>query len=296
MKAIQTEYNNYKFRSRLEARWAVFFDSLSIDYLYEPEGFGNEVARYLPDFHFQNGLWVDGLDTPLPNIRVEIKPNLDLADAERTKIAEFLKQTDNYILLIGGDPSHKTAMRLLHHVQHLGWQAEFVRWDVLENGQIGLCEVDSAEINPQPPSTAQLTQAFKTARQARFEYGNTKKQRICTECRELFIPYRDHYHTCRNCYTPPVVITPTAPTPKPVSIAPPPKSISTAPAPKSVQVAPTPKPLPPVSTAPPAQATPRPAWAVWLRRLGLVCLLVLAMGVIAVRVYFQTASRCKKGL
>ena len=134
MKAIQTEYNNYKFRSRLEARWAVFFDALSIDYLYEPEGFENEIARYLPDFHFHNGLWVEGLQTPLLNIRVEIKPNLGLTDAERTKIAEFLKHTDNYILLIGGDPNQTTAMRLLHHAQHLGWQAEFVRWDVLENG------------------------------------------------------------------------------------------------------------------------------------------------------------------
>lgn len=26
--AIQTEYNGYLFRSRLEARWAVFFDAL----------------------------------------------------------------------------------------------------------------------------------------------------------------------------------------------------------------------------------------------------------------------------
>lgn len=29
MKAIETEYNGYKFRSRLEARWAVFFDAFS---------------------------------------------------------------------------------------------------------------------------------------------------------------------------------------------------------------------------------------------------------------------------
>ena len=32
MKAIETEYNGYRFRSRLEARWAVFFDALGIEY------------------------------------------------------------------------------------------------------------------------------------------------------------------------------------------------------------------------------------------------------------------------
>lgn len=53
MEAIQTEYNGYKFRSRLEARWAVFFDSLNIKYVYEPEGYEfNDGQRYLPDFFF----------------------------------------------------------------------------------------------------------------------------------------------------------------------------------------------------------------------------------------------------
>lgn len=52
IKAIETEYNGYRFRSRLEARWAVFFDSLDIDYEYEPEGFVLEDgSKYLPDFY-----------------------------------------------------------------------------------------------------------------------------------------------------------------------------------------------------------------------------------------------------
>jgi len=38
IKAIQTEYKGYLFRSRLEARWAVFFDACGIEYEYEPEG------------------------------------------------------------------------------------------------------------------------------------------------------------------------------------------------------------------------------------------------------------------
>lgn len=51
MKAIQTRYKGYHFRSRLEARWAVFFDSLGIIWEYEPEGFELPGGiRYLPDF------------------------------------------------------------------------------------------------------------------------------------------------------------------------------------------------------------------------------------------------------
>lgn len=52
IKAIETIYNGYRFRSRLEARWAVFFDSGKIKYEYEPEGFElPNGTRYLPDFY-----------------------------------------------------------------------------------------------------------------------------------------------------------------------------------------------------------------------------------------------------
>ena len=53
IKPIETEYNGYLFRSKLEAQWAVVFDSLGIRYEYEPEGFELENGtRYLPDFYF----------------------------------------------------------------------------------------------------------------------------------------------------------------------------------------------------------------------------------------------------
>ena len=63
MKAIETVYKGYRFRSRLEARWAVFFDALGIEWEYEIEGF--ELAngmRYLPDFWlptFNGGTWCE---------------------------------------------------------------------------------------------------------------------------------------------------------------------------------------------------------------------------------------------
>ena len=53
IKAIETRYKGYRFRSRLEARWAVFFDSLGTEWEYEKEGFdlGEPLGRYLPDFY-----------------------------------------------------------------------------------------------------------------------------------------------------------------------------------------------------------------------------------------------------
>lgn len=51
IKAIETAYKGYRFRSRLEARYAVMFDALGLEWEYEPEGFnlGNGIY-YLPDF------------------------------------------------------------------------------------------------------------------------------------------------------------------------------------------------------------------------------------------------------
>ena len=54
IKPIETFYNGYKFRSRLEARWAVFLDALGVKYEYEPEGFNIDGTKYLPDFYLPN--------------------------------------------------------------------------------------------------------------------------------------------------------------------------------------------------------------------------------------------------
>jgi hypothetical protein len=61
MTPIQTEYGGCRFRSRIEARWAVFFDALNIKWEYEPEGFElGGGARYLPDFHLPDtNTWVE---------------------------------------------------------------------------------------------------------------------------------------------------------------------------------------------------------------------------------------------
>lgn len=60
MKAIETRYAGCRFRSRLEARWAVFFDHLELRWEYEPQGYETSVGRYLPDFWLPDiAKWVE---------------------------------------------------------------------------------------------------------------------------------------------------------------------------------------------------------------------------------------------
>lgn len=72
--AIETEYAGHRFRSRLEARWAVFFDKLGVSWLYEPQGYelGNG-ERYLPDF------W-------LPDLQVWVEVKGAATDADLVKL------------------------------------------------------------------------------------------------------------------------------------------------------------------------------------------------------------------
>jgi len=50
MKAIETRYKGYRFRSRTEARWAVFLDTLGVPWEYEKQGYHLPSGPYLPDF------------------------------------------------------------------------------------------------------------------------------------------------------------------------------------------------------------------------------------------------------
>jgi hypothetical protein len=49
--ALPSLYSGIQFRSRMEARWAVFMDAIGVHWLYEPEGYDLDGLRYLPDFY-----------------------------------------------------------------------------------------------------------------------------------------------------------------------------------------------------------------------------------------------------
>lgn len=55
IKAIPTLYAGVQFRSRLEARWAAFFDLCGLQWEYEPEDFHG----YIPDFKLFDSLYVE---------------------------------------------------------------------------------------------------------------------------------------------------------------------------------------------------------------------------------------------
>ena len=92
IKAIETVYKGYRFRSRLEARWAVFFDALGVKWEYEPQGFELEDGtRYLPDF------WIDFGDPD--QFWIEIKAHKDLSNSEVNKALGMSKYAPGFILM-----------------------------------------------------------------------------------------------------------------------------------------------------------------------------------------------------
>jgi len=58
MYAIQTKINAHRYRSRLEARYAVLLQMCGLPFQYEREGFELESGRYLPDFWLPTKKWV----------------------------------------------------------------------------------------------------------------------------------------------------------------------------------------------------------------------------------------------
>lgn len=106
IKAIETVYNGYRFRSRLEARWAVFFDALGVKYEYEKEGYdlGGGI-RYLPDF------WLETV-----HMWAEIK-SCEFTQEEYGKCALLARGTQHAVLMLDGEPNHD---RLYPYV---GWDA-----------------------------------------------------------------------------------------------------------------------------------------------------------------------------
>ena len=66
IKSIPTKYSGHTFRSRLEAKVAVFFDVLNLSWEYEPEGYDLPInGWYLPDFllkkneKLKHDIWVE---------------------------------------------------------------------------------------------------------------------------------------------------------------------------------------------------------------------------------------------
>lgn len=87
MRAIRTRYKWILFRSKLEAQWAKFMDSISMPWIYEPEGFEfSDGTKYLPDFY-------------LPDSKqwFEVKGILD--DFDKHKIEMLCKESGHDVVI-----------------------------------------------------------------------------------------------------------------------------------------------------------------------------------------------------
>jgi hypothetical protein len=126
VKAKPTTYAQVEFRSRLEARWATFFDLLNLEWEYEPERTRVEGVYYQPDFLVCNlpfivptkgkkrRVWViDGQQV------LEVKPaDKDLSTKEMQKIRAYVYNTNwNGLIVLRGAPG---AVEATHYKLHDG--------------------------------------------------------------------------------------------------------------------------------------------------------------------------------
>ena len=96
IKPRETIYKGYRFRSRLEARWAVFLDSLGVEYEYEPEGFNLPgVGAYLPDFRVMCHADRGADCKPYP-LYIEVKGVMDETSAKKIKAFSWYDAFQDY--------------------------------------------------------------------------------------------------------------------------------------------------------------------------------------------------------
>lgn len=223
VQAIQTEYAGYRFRSRLEARWAVFFETLNLDWQYEPEGFklnledGGYTRRYLPDFLIRQGdtqIWVEVKGTESELVK-SLPLYADMIDYGGVLPGVCASGEGHYLtgglLILGPVPQIKDGYTPCHSIlQHRkGVERRFIHFEMLgkkgflnlhtslsRHSHSGVCGYtgDALPDDGFPftetiqyreeflyngssyctiDSLGRVADAYKAARAARFEHGET---------------------------------------------------------------------------------------------------------------------------
>lgn len=179
--AIETRYAGCRFRSRLEARWAVFFGYTGTRWEYEPQGYDlGPLGPYLPDFWLvDHEAWFEVKGrVPEPN------------GPEECKAAALRDLTEAPVILAAGqigDRLHRFFAYDVGDSSAGAWQSDCV-WSNPEHGGIMDLLVDAApgrEFYADPMFTRGLAwarsapqmhlctawDAYREARSARFEHG-----------------------------------------------------------------------------------------------------------------------------
>lgn len=160
IKAITTEYAGCKFRSRQEARWAVFFDALGIEWEYEKEGFELPSGKYLPDF------WL-----PKERKWAEVKGQ-DFTPAEIQKCKELTEMTGHPCLMLSTFGRTVWATEMIDEPEAL-----FVDYDLSYWNRDGRFYVwmGLKYPNTQQACYGDECAGVKAAKSARFEFGQNKR-------------------------------------------------------------------------------------------------------------------------
>jgi hypothetical protein len=162
MRPIQTFYKGYKFRSRLEARWAVFFDALGIKWEYEPEGYHlSNGDMYLPDFFLPKFCGPKG-------IYAEVKPERCIDP----KAEQLARESGVSVLmvcgmpgpmtyqLINGEPPYTNAAFMGRRMTSEEYRLFYEPGSEDDEGRIAESDLDRS-----------VLEAIVRARSARFEHG-----------------------------------------------------------------------------------------------------------------------------
>lgn len=185
IKPIETIYKGYRFRSRLEARWAVFFDALGVDWEYEPEGFELPSGRrYLPDFRVKCWGTRGGYSARTAFwLWIEVKG--DMSEDDYSRIIEFsgVKNEGPYgilshpILIVGAIPESAEELCLTSSDRFYPmFNYELIDGDYFgayptstSSGDFYLMGDDCNYMDEE--GLERLDRALTAARSARFEWG-----------------------------------------------------------------------------------------------------------------------------
>lgn len=192
MKPIETVYHGNRFRSRLEARWAVAFDALDVEYEYEPIGFElKDGTKYLPDFRVKCYGVRGGHSLKEPfDLYIEVKGRMTEEDAHKIKLFE------EPLLIVSGIPVEGCAADSFSNHAYDGMDGtdicpfNYMTIDgdyfaaypaATRDGRFYLFGDDSSYIDSEDLDWVE--RAYDIARKARFEYGDTAAKRMTNDMR-----------------------------------------------------------------------------------------------------------------
>lgn len=181
MRALNTYYNGLYFRSRLEARWAVFFDCCGVKYEYEAQGYdlGDDVY-YLPDFVLHDVTFNHAGYSTGNDLYVEVKGEMDEEDS--IKIKKFAEERP--ILVVGEIPRSEKPYTMFEEIDMIPsafditqFNFELIDGDWFEalpgvdlDGVFNIFGADSTYIDAM--DERKTMSAYRNARCARFDRGD----------------------------------------------------------------------------------------------------------------------------